>query len=112
MGEMIAHYFMDELWERVRTKTFERDMKKKRFGFAVSATSKVILSDLAICFSYVEPQANTDGLGWALEAETRPALVDSWATQSLRSIPKKLPKGLSSPSSLAPMKALGKFDRE
>ncbi|CAD7942771.1 unnamed protein product [Amoebophrya sp. A120] len=88
-AEWVAECIMESIWGEVKVLAHDRGIKAKRFGFAAQAASKIMLSDLSICFSYIEPTPPVSGEGWDCEPQVPLPVIDNWAPQAIRVLPKK-----------------------
>eukprot|EP00392_Amoebophrya_sp_AT5.2_P004938 g4947.t1 len=90
--EWAAECMIKEVWTQVKAEAHVRDMKKKRFGFAAGAACRIMLGEVDICFTHIEPKPPIEGEGWDCEIEVPLPHIDNWATQAIRVRPKRLPK--------------------
>lgn len=54
--EWAAECMIKEVWTQVKAEAHVRDMKKKRFGFAAEAACRIMLGEVDICFTHIEPK--------------------------------------------------------
>ncbi|CAD7926543.1 unnamed protein product [Amoebophrya sp. A25] len=90
-SEDAAHEAVAHIWDKTKRITHERDLAHKRFGYSARTVTKVMLAEIDMAFTYIEPEAEMEASGWFLENEIAPVMIDTWATQALRSVPKRIP---------------------